>query len=134
MEIEPDDANQIGNYAGFLLAWGNEKGNEFLSKAIKFLKKDLELKTSLLECYFYQFAHSKDVELKMKSLEEIKILLEENVRSPNWDLSLNLERAIKDKHPHLNFLKKLIKVINDELELKELKRFKIWQKIDENKS
>ena len=84
----------------------------------------------LLEGLFYRYAHSKEKGLQKRSLKEIKNLLKEGVRSPGWDLSDNVERAVKDGHTQPKFLDKLAKVISEELSIKELDNFKVWQEAD----
>ncbi len=125
LEIDPKDATTLGNYAGFLLARGNENGFTILEKALE-LAREKSLTDTLLECLFYRYAHSKDKKLQKKSLGEIKILLKEKIRSPYWNMSDNVERAIKDGHPHPDFLEKLSKVISDEIDIRELDGFKSW--------
>jgi len=83
----------------------------------------------LLECLFYQYAHSKDKTIQKKSLKEIKSLLQEGITSPGWNLSHNVDRARKDGHPHIDFLDKLSKIISEEIDKKELDNFKVWQDI-----
>ncbi len=127
-EIDPKDATNLGNFAGFLLARGNENGFSILEKALE-LAREQSLKDTLLECLFYQYAHSKDKKLQRKSLEEIKILVKkEKIRSPGWNLSDNIERAIKDGHPDLNFVEKLAKVISGQIDIRELDDFEFWNK------
>ena len=45
----------------------------------------------LLECWFYRLAHYP--EWREQALQHIETLLQQGVRSPNWDLSANIERA-----------------------------------------
>jgi hypothetical protein len=71
---------------------------------------------------FYRYAHSKDEGLQNKTLKEIKKILGDGVRSPGWDLSGNVERAVKDGHPQPEFLRKLAKVVSDEADIKSLNR------------
>ena len=126
LERDPDNAANLGNYAGFLLGRGNEKGFSFLEKASKSARYQSDT-SLLLECLFYQYAHSKDEHSQEESLKEIKSSLQEGIRSPGWDLSDNVERAAKDGHPHPDFLNKLAGVISEEIDIKELENFKPWQ-------
>ncbi|MCD6161870.1 MAG: hypothetical protein J7K40_05590, partial [candidate division Zixibacteria bacterium] len=126
LEIEPDNANLLGNYAGFLLSQGRvDKGFEYLDKAFKLCYRD-EVE---LECQFYMYAHSKDDNKQKDSLTKIKELIESDVKSPHWNLDNNVNRAIKDGHPEPEFLKALAKVITDELDVKELDKFDVWNKL-----
>ena len=130
LEIDPKNASNLGNYAGFLLSRGDNKGFEFLENSLDLSKDNPSLRSLLLEGLFYQYAHSKDKGLQKRSLKEIKNLLKEEVRSPGWDLSDNVERAVKDGHTQPKFLDKLAKVISEELSIKELDNFKVWQEAD----
>lgn len=123
LEIEPENASILGNYAGFLLSQGRAyEGFEYLDKAFKLCDiDDLEL-----ECRFYMYAHSKDGNKQKESLKKIKELIESDVRSRFWNLDANINRAIKDGHPQPEFLKALAKVISDELDVKELDKFDVW--------
>ncbi|MBU7026650.1 MAG: tetratricopeptide repeat protein, partial [Theionarchaea archaeon] len=130
LEIDPHGANHLGNYAGFLLSRGNKKGFSLVEKAIELARKDLSEplhKPLLLECLFYQYAHSTDKHLQKRSLKEIKILLKEGTTSPGWDLSDNVKRATQDGHPHPDFLDRLAKVISEEIDIQELDSFNPWQ-------
>jgi len=135
LEPDPDDpdifwkesiANNIGNYAGFLLAKGDEKGFDFLSRAIKLAEDNLAIINLLLECQFYRYAHIKDLESRKDALNRIRELLLDGVRSPGWDLSENVKRAIEDGHPHPDFLALLSKVISKEIDINELDKFEEW--------
>jgi hypothetical protein len=51
----------------------------------------------------------------------------DGIRSPGWDLSLNVERAIKDGHPNPELLQDLAKVVAEEMDIKELDKYKEWR-------
>lgn len=54
-------------------------------------------KDQILELYFYEYAH---IASKRKNAEtELLKLLALGVSSPGFDLSQNVDRAIKDGHP-----------------------------------
>ena len=125
LEADPDNANMLGNYAGFLLAQGgHEEGFTLLQEAMTIADDD----TLLLECLFYQYAHAKDEELRDQSLAKIGELIGSGVRSLDWDLVDNVKRAVKDGHPHPDFLATLGKVISDKLDAKELDNFDAWRR------
>ncbi len=120
LEADPNHANNLGNYSGFLLGYGRmEEGFEYLEKA----KKIAEKKALILECLYYEYAHTKDAEKRKKSLEEIRKMIEAGDRSPGWDLSMNVERAKKEGHPAPELLETLAKVIAEEVDASELHKF-----------
>jgi len=130
LEIDPHGAIHLGNYACLLLSRGNKEGFLLAEKAIELARKDLSEplhKSLLLECLFYQYAHSTDEHLQKRSLKEIKILLKEGTTSPGWNLSDNVKRATQDGHPHPDFLDKLARVISEEIDIQKLDNFNPWQ-------
>jgi len=126
LDIEPEHLINTGNYAGFLLAKGDEKGFDLLWKVIGLLESSSPYNVLLLECQFYRYAHIKDPESRADAINRIRELLQDGVRSPGWDLSENVTRAIEDGHPHPEFLTQLSKVITDEIDIKELGKFNEW--------
>lgn len=127
LEIEPTNANSLGNYAGFLLAKGDDTGFDLLQKALDFSRDGLNRSLDL-ELLFYEFAHSHDKDSQNESLSKIKILLKEGDRSPRWDFSDNVKKAIEEGHSCPEFLSQLSKVISDEEDIKSLDRFDAWTK------
>jgi Tfp pilus assembly protein PilF len=120
LEADPKRAWILGSCAGFLLGRGREEGWEYLEKAFALAGTYREPDVLRLECWFYRYAHSKDEKVRKESLTRIEELLDTGVRSPGWDLSLNVERAIADGFAHPDFLRELTKVIVEEADLKEL--------------
>ncbi|MES2654999.1 MAG: hypothetical protein V4620_05380 [Bacteroidota bacterium] len=106
LKMEPQNANYNGNYAGFLLGLNRAmEGKKYLDTAFSLRpKEDLEL-----ELWFYSFAHI--VESMKDAEEKIKELLKEGARSEGWDFSLNIETAIKNKHPYPERLKEYAELI-----------------------
>jgi len=104
LSIDPEDANFNGNYAQYLLNMDRK------SEATKYLEKALKLNKGekialLVELWFYKYAHY--FESLEESENEIEKLLKEGIRSPGWDLILNVEVAIKNGHPNPEKLKEL---------------------------
>ena len=66
----------------------------------------------LLECWFYRLAHYP--EWRKQAKEEIEALLQKGVRSPNWDLSANIERAVQDGYPDPEELRQIAARIGEE--------------------
>jgi tetratricopeptide (TPR) repeat protein len=123
LEIEPDNGNFLGNYAGYLLGRGYEENSfNLLKKAISFVDRQ----TTLIECWFYCYAHTKDDKYRNKSLCKIKDLIKSGVRSPYWNLEENVKTAVESGHPEPKFLEKLSRVISDEVDAKELDNFDVW--------
>ena len=104
------------NYAGLLYALGQAQLAEPLAQQT--LDAPLRPETDLveLEVRFYRYANSDD----RSDLPRIHELLEDGVRSPGWDLSLNLERAKERGHPEYAFLERLAAVIADEEDISVL--------------
>ena len=127
LEIMPNSIN-FCNYAGFLLARENDRGYYLLDKAIAIARNESD-KRPIIECLFYQYAHYKDRKLENTHLKEIKILLNDGVRSTGFVLSDNVETAIKNGHLYPNFLEKLSKVISEEIDITELDDFEVWQNV-----
>jgi Tfp pilus assembly protein PilF len=125
LEADPTNANKLGNYAGFLLAAGRQKaGFPLLQKALDAADERSPL---MLECLFYQYAHTKDKKTRAASLATMKELLKSGVRSPGWNLQDNVKRAVVDGHPYPEFLDKLARVISEEIDIQELESFEIWR-------
>ena len=125
LEADPEHANNLGNYAGFHLALGRrDAGWPYLKKA-----RDLADREDLkLELLFYEYAHTEDAGERVKRLTGIKKMIVSGVRSPGWDLTQNVERAVTDGHPEPKLLAKLAKVIAEEDKAEALEAFKAWKK------
>jgi hypothetical protein len=61
----------------------------------------------------------------IKKLKELIIV--KAARSPNWDLSTNVQRAILTGHPDAKWLEKLADVINGKAEPTILTDWPAWQ-------
>lgn len=129
LEIDPNKANRLGNYAGFLLAKGDEQGFVLLKKA-KYLAEQEQKRDIILELSFYEYAHSNEIETRRESLVSIKSLLNQGIKSPGWDLSENIKRAVENGHPHPNLLSEISKVISGESDVKNLDQFEAWSRIE----
>jgi protein O-mannosyl-transferase len=102
LAVEPENAYNNGNYAGFLLA------RERKAEALSFLEraqKNAAHTTVQLELHFYRLAHFPETaEISRKAIEK---LLEEGVRSPGWDFSPNIEQAEKEGCAYVDELREL---------------------------
>lgn len=109
IELEPDDPLTYGNYAQLLLGLGRkDEGEKNLNKAFE-LGKDL--KPYMLELWFYVYCHFPERLAEAK--ENIERLLSEGYRSPDWDFSINIERAEKNGHPEIKTIKEFGRRIRD---------------------
>lgn len=127
VELNPDDANELGNFAGFLLGTGKEtEGREVLGQAIDRLPAPAYSGLAA-EIWFYNFAHWPKGK-RTEALRNLKQTLLDGERSPNWDLSLNVERARKDEHPDIAWIEKLADVINDKADISVLDGWSVWEK------
>jgi protein O-mannosyl-transferase len=99
--INPLNANLNGNFSQFLLIQNRK------DEAKLYLQKAFELQTNeedlLVELWFYKLAHFQEEYPTAKDKLDELIALE--YKSPNWDLSQNIEQAIKENHPHIEVLK-----------------------------
>jgi hypothetical protein len=50
----------------------------------------------------------------------------EGIRSPKWNLSENVKKAIEDGHPWPELVTELSNVISGEKDIKDLDRFEAW--------
>ena len=111
-------------YAGFALAHGKkDKGLHLLERAILLLPDPEEV---AVEIWFYAFAHWPS-EKRKEALANLKKILLEGDRSPNWDFSGNIEQARKDKHPDIQWVEKLAAVINEEEDISVLDEWDAWK-------
>jgi hypothetical protein len=75
---------------------------------------------------FYAYAHV--AEQYPNALADLKRrLLELGARAPHADLSPNLERAIRDRHPQALWLPRLAKVIEGKAEPESLDGWEAWR-------
>jgi hypothetical protein len=78
-----------------------------------------------LEAWFYRYAHR--TAPAVAALRELENLLTSGARSPNWDLSGTVERAVSDGHPEPELLSALSGVIIGSMGLDALLEFKNWR-------
>lgn len=125
LEADPEDANVRANLARLLLAVGRAEGRAVLHEALSLLDDVSEPQVEL-ECAFYLFAHGTGHE-RAEGLKSARELIESGVRSREWDLSRNVERAQQDGHPDGAWLGKLAAVINDEAKPGVLDDWPAWR-------
>ena len=126
LEAEPNSANKNGNYAGFLLSQGkNEQGCLFLEKAISLLP-DSRIPGLAAEVWFYALCHWPN-EKREGALINLKKILLDGDRSPDWDLSINVERVRQDGHPDIDWIEILADVITKGEDIKKLDIWPAWK-------
>jgi Tfp pilus assembly protein PilF len=126
LEADPKHAINLGNYARLLLASGRSRdGLAVLDRADPLLRETKQPQIEL-ECAFYRFAHS-PLSHQKAALQNIRKLVEQGVRSPGWDLSRNIDRAIRDGHSEALWLGKLANVVNDDAQPGLLSGWPAWQ-------
>jgi tetratricopeptide (TPR) repeat protein len=123
IENDLENTNNLANYAGFLLALGrNPEGLALLDRA---LQADPAGATEV-ECWFYVYAHG-PANRRREALAALRrLLIVEGVRSPGWDLSANVSRAVEEKHPESEWLARLATVVNGEAEPSVLAPWIAW--------
>ncbi len=124
MDLGNQDPSLIGNYAGLLLLQEDKKDAFIKLKKAMSLAQD---NTLMLELLFYSYAHEDDEAGRNHALREIKKLIIEGVRSPNFDMSLNVERGIEDRHPNPGLLTDIELVISAGKDVKDLEKYEQWK-------
>ena len=109
IEADPVDSNNLANFAGLLFERGKNEGSQVIEQAFSALKIN-PLLPAELECNFYLYVHG-PMQRHDEALERIRQIIMSGARSPGWDLSMNIARAVQDGHPESSWLKKLAEVI-----------------------
>ena len=127
LKADPNDANNLGNFAGlmFILNNGNA-ANELLQRAIAAETKD-PAENLATELCFYVFANGPEKGRPAGLAKLKRLLVKRGARSPDWDLSKNVERATKDRHPDSKWLGKLADVINGKADPSVLDDWPAWK-------
>ena len=123
LESDPEHAEHLGNYAQMLFIRGQKP------EALEMLKRSESCggdNDSLhVELLFYRIAH--DAEAWPGQLNQLRTLLSQGARSPDWALEENIKRAEKDGHPNPALLRALANVINDQSPLSSLDEYPEWR-------
>ena len=124
IEIDPTNANVVGNLAGLLLSEGrSEEGAQLIAQA-----RGLGPQPVLaLELAFYDFAHGDSQDQRASGLGQLKRLLGEGVRSPDWSLDANVAQAKRAGHPEPELVATVARVIANAADLSELEKSESWR-------
>jgi Tfp pilus assembly protein PilF len=126
IKADPEHAIHLGNFAQLLFCIGDkEKAQQILARAHS--EDTGERADVTLELAFCQYAHGPASD-RADALTQIRSLLENDVRSPEWNLSGNVQRAVEDGFRPKTWLKKLAAVISDGEPLDSLEKWAAWQK------
>jgi len=117
-EADPKHANSIGNLGGLLLGLGRQaEGVRLVREALALAgPEEGDLAPLAAECWFYLYANG-PAEERTRAESNLRRLLARGVRSPGWDLSLNVEQARAQGHPGLGEVRQLAKVIGSDIGL-----------------
>jgi Tfp pilus assembly protein PilF len=123
----PDSPFALINLAGLLFCRPH-KGGLHDREAAERVEQCLALqpdKTIQLEAWFYRFAHvPRD---RREALQHLRSLLSVGARSPGWDLSCNVERAVREEHPERELVAAVAEVITGMANIDSLARFPVWR-------
>jgi tetratricopeptide (TPR) repeat protein len=126
IEADPDSADNLGAYAGFVLGRGNkEKGYSLLDKAISMLPAS-QNPSLALKLWFFAFCHWPKNRQK-KALKNLKIVLKNGARCIGRDLSLNIETARQNGHSDAKWVEVLANVITKGEDISKLDDWDEWR-------
>jgi tetratricopeptide (TPR) repeat protein len=124
IDADPANANNLGNYARHLICIDDPAGGVAIAERALELAGDMS--ELLLELWFYLYANAPEARRK-EALTEEKRLLAAGARSPGWDLSCNVARAIEQRHPEGEWLPRLAAVLADEAPITTLDDWEAWR-------
>jgi len=119
---DPTHANNLGNYARLLFVLGRHGEASVLVARAVGVASAPELR---LELDFYRYAHMASE--RDEALALIHHGISQGDRSPGWDLSENVDRAVRDGHPEPELLADLANVIADEVPADVLNQYGAWR-------
>ena len=79
-----------------------------------------------VECWFYAFVHRPE-NARSPALSELKRLLLDGARSPEWNLSSHVAHARADEREDVEWIAKLAAVVSDQLDAGELDGWDEWR-------
>ena len=126
IEVDPKHANNLGNYARLLFADGRTgAATELVARASE-LEVGEEPGALDVELLFYSYTHGTP-EGRDCALMRLRTLIGKGIRSPGWDLSRNVARAVADGHPEAQWLAMLAAVISDGAGIESLEPWSAWR-------
>lgn len=124
LTADPDHANHLGNYARLLLERGDDaEAATLVRKAFEHAQEHHDPLRAELWTYRYALGPGEDRE---RALKELSRLLLAGVRSPRWDFSRIVARAIAQRHPEADHLPTLADVVSDRLRVSALAGWTAW--------
>ena len=79
-----------------------------------------------VEIAFYRYANGTPAD-RIRRRRELRMMLDHDMRAPNWDLTANVARAIADSHPDAEHFAVLTAVIDGKQDLSALSG---WRALD----
>ncbi len=129
LECGSRNTNALGNYAGLMLGLGRTVvGLSALNQVISRLSSVPSGTGLEAEVWFYAYAH-RPAEERQAALQKLKALLTGGLRSPGWDLTLNVERARLDGHLESEWLQVLADVITKDEDIAKLDDWPAWNAV-----
>jgi len=104
----------------------DERGYRMLDAAFA-LVSEAESSALRVELWFYALAHHRSPQERLDAIHELRGLVESGARSPGWDLSMNVTRAVEDGHQDAVWLPKLAAVISDGADPSTLDDWPAWR-------
>lgn len=124
LALDPDDADVLGNFGRHLLAGAKDKRAwEVIEKAFDLAREE----PLLAELWFYTLALGPESKAQ-QALEELAVIVSAGGRSMEWNFSGILDRAAKQDHPDIEWLRILADVIADRTPVEALKGWDKWQR------
>jgi tetratricopeptide (TPR) repeat protein len=131
LKVAPHNIVILTNTAAFLLASNPTK---YLNEGLRLLDKVLysegltEKEPALaVEAWFYALIY-KPLDRFAESLRSLKIAMRAGGRALGWDLSMHLSYALKNNHPHLQWLTVLADVLMGHASVEKLRGWEAWQR------
>ena len=131
LELDPDNANTTGNFAGFQLSRNNiEEAKEYLLQAWILNKGEIHHRAAEFAFYWCLIRRMKELDDTF-GLSRIKFLFEENYLRLPWSFESVLETAKqKLSKEEMNFYTALADAILDQDKVGELNQFERWKEIE----
>lgn len=123
VELNPASFRTLANYSQLLFIQGD------LGRACSYAKTAAarsQSKILQLEANFYLYAHDTSSDAKLTYLQNIKWLIKQGVRSPDWDLSPTVRAVAAHEDKNAIFVGALSEVISANATPEILEQFRLW--------